>query len=137
MNARRVVITGVGLASPIGNSLDAVSRALREGVHGISVQHDWDRIGNLSTRLAAKVNGIDFSQYPRKKVRTMGRVTLLAAYATDQAVQDAGLTLQEMGSGDLGLAYGSTHGSSSELEDFTRTLFRENSPASCTAWSVA
>ncbi len=125
--SRRVVITGVGLASPIGNSLDAVSLSLREGRHGICTQDSWDQYGNLATRLAAPVSDLDFSTYPRKKIRTMGRVALLSAYASDRAVEEAGLTAEELGSGDVGLAYGSTHGSSSELEDFCRKLFVNNS----------
>jgi 3-oxoacyl-[acyl-carrier-protein] synthase II len=123
----RVVVTGVGLTSPIGNTLEAVSVALREGKHGISTQRQWDAYGNLATRLAAPVVAIDFSSYPRKKIRTMGRVALLAAYASDAAVADAGLTPGELNSGKVGLAYGSTHGSSSELEEFCRSLFKQDS----------
>ena len=127
MSLHRVVITGVGLASPIGNTLEAAAAALREGRHGISVQEQWNAYGNLATRLAAPVAPIDFSSYPRKTIRTMGRVALLSAYASDRAVADAGLTPDALTSGAVGLAYGSTHGSSSELEEFTRQLFRENS----------
>ena len=126
MSARRVAITGVGLVSPIGNSLHAASAALREGRHGILVQEKWGAIGNLATRLAAPAV-LDASGYTRKTVRTMGRVALLAAIASDQAVADAGLSPDQLRDGSVGLAYGSTHGSSSELEEFTRSLFRENS----------
>ena len=127
MKEQRVVITGLGLASPVGNSPDAVSLALREGRHGVATQNQWDRYGNMATRLAAPAVEIDFSTYPRKKVRTMGRVALLAAYASDAAVADAGLTPAELGNGKVGLAYGSTHGSSSELEEFCRKLFEHDS----------
>ena len=51
--------------------------------------------------------------YPRKAARTMGRVALLAVYATEQALADAGLAVESLGSLRLGLAHGSTHGSSS------------------------
>jgi len=124
---RRVVITGVGLTSPIGNSLAEVSASLREGRHGIVQMPEWSRIENLLTRLAGEVKGIDLEQWPRKKVRSMGRVSLLATYATEQAVQDAGLEPGVLESGDVGLAYGSTHGSSSALEQFCRTIFQNNS----------
>src|SRR5471032_3151643 len=126
LKGARVVVTGVGLTSPIGNTLEAVSVALREGKHGISTQRQWAAYGNLATRLAAPVVAIDFSSYPRKKIRTMGRVALLAAYASDAAVADAGLTPGELSSGKVGLAYGSTHGSSSELEEFCRSLFKQD-----------
>jgi len=122
-----VVITGIGLTSPIGNTLDEVSLALREGRHGIRVQPQWGAIGNMATRLAAPASDPAVDAMPRKKARTMGRVGQLAAVASDRAIADAGLTPEVLGDGDTGLAYGSTHGSSSELEDFCRTLFQNNS----------
>jgi 3-oxoacyl-[acyl-carrier-protein] synthase II len=127
LSGRRVVITGVGLASPIGNSMQEVTRALKEQRHGIARQPEWDKYGQLSTRLAAPVVGLDFKGLPRKKTRTMGRVSLLSTYASDKAVEDAGLSEELLASGEVGLAYGSTHGSSSSLEEFCRTLFGKNS----------
>ncbi len=127
MNGRRVVITGIGLASPIGNSLDEVSAALQAGRHGIVPQPQWDAYGDLSTRLAGPVRGVEFANYPRKMTRTMGRVGLLSMFASDAAVADAGLSENELTSGEIGLAYGSTHGSSSELEQWCRTLFKNES----------
>ncbi len=121
--SRRVVITGVGLATPVGNDLDALSLALREGRHGIRTQPSWDAVAHLRTRLGAAVTGLDFSGHPRKKVRSMGRVGMLALHATQQAIADAGLTAEELTRDEVGLAYGSTHGSSAALEAFCRPLF--------------
>ena len=123
----RVVVTGIGLASPIGNSLDAVSAALREGRHGIGAKPEWAQYGSLTTRLAAEVKDLDFSSYPRKKIRTMGRVALLATYATAKAIAESGLTEDDLRGGRVGLAHGSTHGSSAALEQFCRALFKNNS----------
>lgn len=123
---RRVVITGIGLASPIGNDLATVSESLRGDRHGIRVQPQWAEVRDFDTRLGAGVTGIDLSRYPRKKARTMGRVSLLATYATERAVQDAGLDEDLLRSGQVGLAYGSTHGSSSENEAWCRSLFKNN-----------
>jgi 3-oxoacyl-[acyl-carrier-protein] synthase II len=120
----RVVVTGIGLATPIGNDLAAVSHALRHDRHGIRIKPEWGAIRDLDTRLAAEVLDLDLSRYPRKKARTMGRVSLLATYATEQAVAAAGLDEDTLQSGAVGLAYGSTHGSSSELEGWCRTLFK-------------
>lgn len=120
----RVVVTGIGLATPIGNDLRSVSSSLRTDRHGIRVKPEWAEIRDLDTRLAADVVGLDLTHYPRKKSRTMGRVALLATYATEQAVAEAGLDPETLSSGRVGLAYGSTHGSSSEFEGWCRTLFK-------------
>lgn len=129
MSGNRVVITGIGLASPIGNDLEAVMDALGSGRHGIRVMPEWGTIGQLRTRLAAPVSGVERGAFPRKQIRTMGRVSVLSLFASERAVADAGLSEDELKSGRVGLAYGSTHGSSSELETFCRTLFADDSLA--------
>ena len=121
---KRVVVTGIGLVSPIGHSLDEVSAALQEGRHGIVAHPEWDAIGSLGTRLAADVQDVRFLDHSRKKMRTMGRVSLLADYATRIAIADAGLAQDLLSSGRVGLAYGSTHGSSSAQEEFCTPLFK-------------
>ncbi len=123
MTRPRVVITGIGLTSPIGETLDAVSAALREGRHGIAPQPEWARVAGLETRLGAAVSAPDPASYPRKKVRSMGRVGLLALTATERCLADAGLDRALLAGGRVGLAYGSTHGSSEAMEVFTRDLF--------------
>ena len=127
MKGPRVVITGIGLATPIGHSLNAVSASLREKRHGIAVQTEWEKIGHFATRLAAPVKDLDLASLPRKKTRTMGRLSLLSAFASDRAIEEAGLSPELLASGDVGLAYGSTHGSTTELEQFCRTIFSRNS----------
>ncbi len=131
MTHRRVVITGVGVASPIGNSLDEVSRSLQTGRHGIVTMPAWERITDLRTRLGGVVDLDLDHRWPRKKTRTMGRVALLATYATEQALAMAGLGGDApgdplsplIGGGTVGLAYGSTSGSSEALAEFCGTLF--------------
>jgi len=148
----RVVVTGIGLASPIGTTLDEVSLSLQTGRHGIVKIPEWDGVDELRTRLAGVVPGyrsppadgllkpnaasgpprggpglapLDLEgRWHRKKTRTMGRVGLLATYATEQALTMAGLLDDPvLGSGAAGLAYGSTSGSSEALVDFCVTLF--------------
>ncbi len=117
---RRVLVTGLGVASPIGGSLEEVTAALQSGRSGVRTQHDWDDREGLDTRLAAPVSGVSLKGYPRKKVRSMGGVSLLALYATEQALSSAGLEGDQVSCPEVGLAYGSTHGSSAALLDFVR-----------------
>jgi 3-oxoacyl-[acyl-carrier-protein] synthase II len=123
---RRVVITGIGMASPLGNDLPTAVTALREGRHGIATMPEWAEIQGLSTRLAGLARDVPFDGYPRKKTRSMGRVALLATYATERALADAGIGPDLTAMPEVGLAYGSTHGSSSAQEEFCRTLFTRN-----------
>ena len=125
MTPRRVVITGAGVASPIGHSLAEVKRSLQTDRHGIVTMPEWDQIGDLRTRLGGVVQGLELERrWPRKQTRTMGRVALMALHATEQALAMAGLQGDEiLSSGHTGLAYGSTSGSSEALADFCTTLF--------------
>ena len=126
MSGRRVVVTGIGLTSPLGNDLPTAVAALREGRHGIVTMPEWAEMQGLSTRLAGVAKDVPFDGYPRKKTRSMGRVALLATYATERALADAGHRPDLSSMPEVGLAYGSTHGSSSAQEEFCRTLFARN-----------
>ncbi len=130
----RVVITGVGLASPIGHSLEEVGAALREGRSGIEQMPGWSHVEQLGARVAGPVKDIELRRrWPRKKSRTFGRVAALSAFASENAVADAGLAAEALQRDDVGLAYGSTHGSSSEQEDYCRSLFSSYSLGSVAA----
>ncbi|HET6437521.1 MAG TPA: beta-ketoacyl-ACP synthase [Anaeromyxobacter sp.] len=118
---QRVVITGVGLTSPIGNSLDEVARSLREDRSGVRVVPALADITQMKTRLGGPVE-VDLSVLPKKRTRTMGRVALLSTWATEKAIADARLDAEYVSSGRVGLAYGSTGGTSAAVEDFVRKL---------------
>jgi 3-oxoacyl-[acyl-carrier-protein] synthase II len=124
---RRVVVTGLGLCSPIGNDLDVVTQALQLGRGGIVAVPEWPARYKMNTGVAGLVEGVTPSLYPRRKVRTMGRVALLSAFASERAVAHAGLDRERLGDGQVGLAYGSTHGSSAETELYCREVFGNNS----------
>jgi 3-oxoacyl-[acyl-carrier-protein] synthase II len=123
----RVVVTGMGLCSPIGNELDEVTLALQSGRGGIRAVPEWPAHYKMKTGVAGLVEGVDAKLYPRRKVRTMGRVALLSAYASERAIAHANLDRESLGDPRIGLAYGSTHGSSSETESYCREVFRNDS----------
>ena len=120
---RRVVVTGMGIICPLGIELDAVEVAIREGKTGVRRMEDWAQVGHMLTRLAAPVDAPEVAQIPRKVARLMGRVSLLSTIATERALADARIGAEELASGTIGLAHGSTHGSSSANEEWVQKLF--------------
>ncbi len=124
---RRVVVTGMGVASPIGVTPDEMMDSLKAGRTGVRFMPEWSLIPDLQGRLGGMVDGLDLTKrYPRKKRRTMGGVALMATYASEQAVTQAGLSEEAISSGRCGLAYGSTSGSNQALEDFCGPLYTEH-----------
>jgi len=88
---RRVVVTGVGVLSPLGNSMEALSSALKTNQSGIIQMPEWDEIENLRSKVAGVCGDFDEKIIPRKYRRTMGRVSILSSIAVLDAVQDSGL----------------------------------------------
>jgi 3-oxoacyl-[acyl-carrier-protein] synthase II len=123
----RVVVTGVGLRSPIGHTLAALRDGLLAGKSGVRTMPGWESLDGLRTRVGAPCDGIDVNEIPRKFARTMGRVGVLAALSVRDAVADAGLPAEVVASPQCGVAYGSTVGSTASQEDFLRPILNETS----------
>ncbi|MEM1413591.1 MAG: beta-ketoacyl-ACP synthase [Myxococcota bacterium] len=128
MSERRVVITGMGAVTPIGHTVSESFDALLAGRSGVRFMPEWAFMEDLQCRLGANVEDLDLKAlYHRRVRRTMGRVALLALRASDEAIAQAGLTEEHLRSGRVGLTYGSTSGSSSELEEFSKPLMINDS----------
>jgi len=121
---RRVVVTGMGGLTSLGDNYDAVEVNLRGGLSGVRTMPEWDVYEDLQTRLGAPL--MDFyppCHYPRKLTRSMGRVALMAVRATELALEDAGLREDPfLKSGDMGVAYGSSSGSLEPMLALGRSL---------------
>ena len=105
---RRVVVTGGGIASSIGFDLETAFARLRSFENCVRRMDDWDKFSEMKTRLAAPVD-LAMPDFPRKKIRGMGRVGLLALAAVDYAIKLAGLAeSKELESGSSGIAFGSS-----------------------------
>ncbi|HEY5657217.1 MAG TPA: beta-ketoacyl-ACP synthase [Myxococcota bacterium] len=125
---RRVVVTGMAGISPIGQDWKQVSDALRSGRSGIARMAEWEDIEDLDTKLGAPVSGFAAPEHwSRKKTRAMGRVSLMAARAAEQALEDAGLREHPvLASGRTGVSYGSSSGSPTAIEVYSRKLFAQH-----------
>ena len=114
--SERVVVTGMAGLCPLGMDWPTVKSGLQSLKSAIKVFDDWGKVKGLSTRLGAPVEGFSIpSNYPRKKIRSMGRVSLLAARATELAIENSGLTQDEISNPRTGLVYGSTYPSPAEM----------------------
>lgn len=114
---KNVVVTGGGLCSPLGFTTDEAMATLKSLKNCVKKMTDWDKYQRMNTRLAAPVTR-DLPQYPRKEIRSMGRVARLALVSCDAALKTAGLFgSQELKNGRAGIAYGSSMGSVKGLQE--------------------
>ena len=123
----RVVITGVGAYSPVGSTWDEVEATLRAGKNRVRHMTEWDVYDGLNTRLGAPVSHFEIPEhFTRKKTRSMGRVSLMATSASENALIDAGLLDDPiLTSGRVGVAYGSSSGSTDAISDFGNMLINK------------
>lgn len=117
---RRVVVTGFGAISPLGNNWPSVLAALHAGRNVVKVIPEWDAYEGLNTRLGATVAPYELpAHYNRKTTRSMGKVAIMATRASELALEDAGLLGTPLvSSGRMGISYGSSVGSPKALGDF-------------------
>jgi 3-oxoacyl-[acyl-carrier-protein] synthase II len=121
----RVVITGMGVRSPIGNTPESMWQALLSKQSGVRVVEEWGALDGLRTRVGAPCEGIQASEIPRKNRRTMGRVGILGVLAARDAIQDSGMAASEIESHTCGVSFGSTAGSSTAQEEFLYSVLHE------------
>jgi len=121
---KRVVVTGFGGITALGQDWPTIEARLRANQSGVARMHEWDRFKDLNTRLGGPVR--DFApppHYTRKATRTMGRVALLATRATEMALERAGLLGDpQIQNGDMGVAYGSCTGSTDAVCEFSSMI---------------
>ncbi|GAA5136298.1 beta-ketoacyl-ACP synthase I [Alloalcanivorax gelatiniphagus] len=113
---RRVVITGMGIVSCLGNDADTVSRALRESRPGIRFKEAYKEIGMRSQ--VAGTPEIDLEEHiDRKARRFMGDAAAYAYVAMQKAIADAGLDADQISHERVGLIAGSGgHSSQNQVE---------------------
>lgn len=110
---RRVVVTGMGGVCAFGEDWSTVKSNLLKKSNAVVMMPDWDIYNGLNTKLAAPVQKFELPDdiYNRKKTRSMGRVALFAVRSSEYALRKAGLLDDPLlGSGRVGVAYGSSTG---------------------------
>ncbi len=107
MSRRRVVVTGIGALTPIGNHREAFWNALVSGTSGAAPISYFDA-SKFKTQFACEVKNFDpLAFFDRKEVRKMDRFTQYALVAADEAVQDAELNLDTIDKAKVGVIWGS------------------------------
>lgn len=117
---RRVVITGMGIASPLGCGVEHAFDRLKTFQNCVEYWTELDEIKNMNTRLVAKVKDFERPEnFTRKVTRTMGNVAVMAVVTAEQALKESGLLGNTIiTNGRCGVSYGSSTGSMKPIFDF-------------------
>lgn len=128
MNGRRVVITGLGMVSPLGNDVTTTWNALKEAQSGINILEQFDTSA-FSTRFGGSIKNFDSEPYmPAKDAKRMDVFILYGVAAGAQAVQDAGLDGEDsFDPARFGAAIGSGIGGITAIE-INSELIRNSGP---------
>ena len=123
MSKRRVVITGMGIVSPVGSTLDDAWRSVYEGNSGIVVVEDFDT-STYPTRIAGLVQGFDVDAYLAKKDQRKNDPFIhYSVGASVDAIRDSGIEITEENGHRVGVALGAGIGGIQTIEDNLKKMF--------------
>ncbi|HIU57015.1 MAG TPA: beta-ketoacyl-ACP synthase II [Candidatus Ornithomonoglobus merdipullorum] len=104
---KRVVVTGVGAVTPIGNDADTFWQNIKKGVNGIDVVKSFD-VSQFKTQIAGEVKDLEITDHIDKKdARKMDRFTQLGLIAATEAVENSGLDMEKEDPWRVGVITGS------------------------------
>lgn len=119
---KRVVVTGLGAITPIGNSIDSYWEGLMEGRNGIGLITCFDTV-NHGCKIAGQVKDFDPLLYmDRKESKRMARFSQLAVAASKDALKDANLIINDDNAHDVGIVIGTGVGGLSVMEEQNEIL---------------
>jgi len=121
MTRQRVVVTGAGIVSCIGNDLQTVEQSLREGRSGIRAIPEFTQLG-LRSQVGGKPDIDIESRIDRKQLRFMGDAAAYAQIALEDAIKQSGLTPEQVSHPRTGLIMGSGGGSPANQIEAADTL---------------
>ena len=127
---KRVVVTGVGGISPLGRDWPTIQARLASYRNAVRYMPEWERYPDLNTRLGAPVTDFETpAHWTRKQLRSLGRVSRLCVAAAEDALSDAGLLDDpSIRDGRMGVACGSSTGSTADVSDMAKLLIDGVSP---------
>ncbi len=121
---RRVVITGLGIVSPLGNSPETFFNKIIAGISGIGpLKADFVEL--LDTRIAAQADFNGTDHFSKQQLALMDRVSQFALYAANQAVADSGLSFPDLDLRRAGVYIGTGMGGASSTEEGYVRLYKE------------
>jgi 3-oxoacyl-[acyl-carrier-protein] synthase II len=130
MKKDRVVVTGLGVVSPIGTGADAFWNAACKGVNGIAPITAFDTAG-FRTRVGGEVKGFSPDAYlSLDQISSMGRSSQLAASAAKMALAQAGIDVTQQDPYRVGVSLGTTMGEPQILEQGIEMIYRARNSAS-------
>ncbi|MDB2646853.1 beta-ketoacyl-ACP synthase II [Pseudomonadales bacterium] len=122
MSKRRVVVTGMGMVSPIGHTVDESWQAAIAGQSGVGLNQSFDTT-DYGVKICASVKDFDISQYINpKEARRMDSFIQLGIAAAAQAIEDAGIESHPADADRIGVAIGSGIGGINTIEETHATL---------------
>lgn len=117
MNLKRVVVTGIGALTPIGNTAEEFWNGLATGVSGAAPITRFDA-SLFKTQFACEIKNFDVEQFmDRKEARKMDPFTQYAMIAVDEAMADSGLDLEKINKARAGVIWGSGIGGLKTFQD--------------------
>ena len=119
---RRVVITGLGAITPLGNDVESFWNSIKLGENGID-EISLFNAENLKVKMAAEVKNFDVNNFiDKKESKRMDRYTQFALIASDEAIKDSNLDLNSLNKERIGVIFGSGIGGIRTIEAQIRTL---------------
>ena len=125
MSRRRVVVTGMGMVSPLGNDVPSSWQGILAGRSGIGLIEHMD-LSAYSTRFGGSVKGFEVEDYlPAKEARKLDLFIQYGLAASFQAVRDSGLEITDSNRERIGVAMGSGIGGLTNIENSCRALLEQ------------
>ena len=119
---RKVVITGLGAITPIGNNIDSFWESIKLGKNGID-EISLFNAENLKVKMAAEVKDFDPSNFiDKKEAKRMDRYTQFAVIAAEESIKDSNLDFNTLNRERIGVMFGSGIGGLCTIENQIRTL---------------